>query len=113
MADSSAPSKSIGLVEVLAETDGFCTRLLIIIQWIPVVLLHGKTLLQIQSFFSLFYLISIPLELAFSVGSIPCLSADNWEPGSAPDGRGPLCDPNNPDGDEVRAAPQHSWNRSK
>lgn len=106
--DSSAPSKSIGLVEVLAETDGYLSRMCIIIAWVPVVLLHGQTLLQLQSFFSLFYLVSIPLELAFSVGSIPCLSPENWLNGSAANltnGTGPLCDPANPDGDLVDDAP--------
>ena len=102
MADSSAPSKSLGLVEVLSETDGLCSRLCIIIQWVPVVLLHGKTLLQIQSFFSLFYLVSIPLELAFSVGSIPCLSEENWRPHTAVNSSAALCDLNNPDGNEVK-----------
>lgn len=102
--DSSAPSKSLGLVEVLSETEGVCSRLRIIVQWVPIVLFHVKTLLQIQSFLSLYYLVSIPLELAFSVGSVPCLSADNWLPYSLANSSAALCDPSNADSAKVGAS---------
>ena len=49
-----------------------------------------------------FYVVSIPLEMAFSVGSTPCLQAANWRPGTAADSIGALCDPTNPEGDLVR-----------
>lgn len=110
--DSSAPSKSLGLVEVLAETEGVCSMLWILLRWLPVVLFHGQTLLQLQSFFSLFYLLSIPLELAFSVGSIPCLTEGNWRPGSVTNSSRALCDPNNADGAEVGSSATHRTRRT-